>query len=462
MASGQYHVFVEGPIDASPGADEALARAMQQRYGLPASDVLARLRKGRFRVKGNIDERTAGAYARDLARIGARVVVEELPDAGPARSSGALDLHGSTPSGGIPRATTPPGGVTAPPAELLPPTKTISPRRASAPPRETPQRTTTPPQRAATPPQIIERTRAGASKSPPQRTTTPPRGASSQPAISAPSPPQHRTTTPPRGAASTPATSTPAPQQSGPIRSGLAAAFDKPASSAPASLGALEQGADALSLAALDGSAHSDAPAGGTFEPPPQQQQPSPEDLKPPTVKFQPAKPSAPPPAVSGKPLDMFAPPPGDTEMPELALEDVARPVPTPAPTSPPLRKSEPSLPRIRPAGEPPALIARPVTPRWRFAAGVAIAIVLGFVPAHLVARWREHAADRSIDQRVGQLYEQATTDEALAALDGQLAPLKADKQSAHRNAALLAMLVWAAAGAGIGYAWFRRIPWRS
>src|SRR5262245_10566292 len=280
MAVGQYHVFVEGPVDAGPDAEEKLARAMQQRYGLPANDVLARLRKGRFRVKGNIDERTAGAYARDLARIGARVVVEELPDAAPARPSGAFDLHGSTPSGGIPRST-PPGGVTTPPP------KTIAPRRASTPPpKDAPQRPT-PQQRAATPGQIVERTRAPsqrATPSPdaPQRPTPQQKTMLGMPATKATA---TGATTPPRGTtarASTPArgtsgaipTGTPTPQQSGPIRSGLAAAFDGPSASVPASLGALEQGAGGLSLAALDGSEHKDAPAGGTFEPPPQRQQP--------------------------------------------------------------------------------------------------------------------------------------------------------------------------------------------
>src|SRR4030095_9782453 len=113
MASGQYHVFVVGPVDARPGADEQLAAAMEKRYGLSAADILSRLKKGRFRVKANIDERTASAYARDLAKIGARAVIEQGGDASQSQrlqandASQRVNLHGSTPPSGVPRPPTP-------------------------------------------------------------------------------------------------------------------------------------------------------------------------------------------------------------------------------------------------------------------------------------------------------------------------------------------------------------------
>ena len=72
-----FHVFVEGATDGSPAGLSKLADAIAKHYGLPAADLLARLQKGRFRVKGNIDRATAETYARDLQRLGARCVIEE-------------------------------------------------------------------------------------------------------------------------------------------------------------------------------------------------------------------------------------------------------------------------------------------------------------------------------------------------------------------------------------------------
>ncbi|MBX3156103.1 MAG: hypothetical protein KF773_08890, partial [Deltaproteobacteria bacterium] len=107
---GLFHVFVDGPIDDSPEALRRLAEAMHQRYGLVTSDLLGRLAKGRFRVKGNIDEKTANVYARDLEAIGARVTVE--PSDGERDRSGLINLPPvessragePTPAGGTPRA----------------------------------------------------------------------------------------------------------------------------------------------------------------------------------------------------------------------------------------------------------------------------------------------------------------------------------------------------------------------
>src|SRR5258708_3893439 len=76
---GMFHVFVEGPVEPGPDAMRRLAESMQLRYGLPASELVQRMSKGRFRVKGNIDSATATIYRRDLEAIGARVTVEETP-----------------------------------------------------------------------------------------------------------------------------------------------------------------------------------------------------------------------------------------------------------------------------------------------------------------------------------------------------------------------------------------------
>jgi len=434
MASGQYHVFVEGPIETHQGADMALAAAMQQRYGLPAADVLARMRKGRFRVKGNIDKRTADAYAKDLATIGARVVVTE--DGGSRGNTGPIDLHGSTPPAGVPRAATPPGGtprVAASARVVTTPSSGVP--RASTPPSGTPRLSTPPRGSKIADDPATAKTLLSTSAGIPRASTLP---------VAAPRPPA-------QPAAALPASTPPTVSQQ--IRSGLAAAYSE-RTAPPASLGALDSVGD-LSLAALDGSDAAPPPpaAPPTFEPP----EPPPE-LKPPVVKFAPSRPSPPVMPAPSKPLDLFAPPAETAGADALSL-DVTTPQPTPVPTSPPLRKSEPSLAKA--PAEPPALVAVG-PPRWRFAAGLVLAIVLGFVPAHLVASMRERSADKAIDDKVTALYEQATTEEAYAGLDAALAPLRARKQTAHRNSALLALLIWAAAGGAIGYVWFRRIPWRT
>jgi hypothetical protein len=72
-----FHVFVEGATDATPAGVARLADAIAKHYGLAAPDLLARLQKGRFRVKGNTDRATAEQYCRDLQLLGARCVIEE-------------------------------------------------------------------------------------------------------------------------------------------------------------------------------------------------------------------------------------------------------------------------------------------------------------------------------------------------------------------------------------------------
>src|SRR6202167_5725671 len=72
-----FQVFVEGATDASPLGLRKLAEAMASHYGLPPADLMARLGKGRFRVKGNIDRATAEQYVAELARLGARATMED-------------------------------------------------------------------------------------------------------------------------------------------------------------------------------------------------------------------------------------------------------------------------------------------------------------------------------------------------------------------------------------------------
>lgn len=132
-------------------------------------------------------------------------------------------------------------------------------------------------------------------------------------------------------------------------------------------------------------------------------------------------------------------------------------PSPPTSPVLPPTPPREPKVtPRIRLATQ--AYVVR--SPRARVVAGVVLAILLGFVPAHIVASLREDEAYRPIDVRV--IAAQAAVD-SQASYDA-LEPFRADQLDAKRNArntiALTAMLIWFGMGGTIAYLWFRRVPW--
>src|SRR5688500_20008049 len=78
-----FDVYVDGAVEDSDPARKRLAEVMSKRYGLGVPDLIARMQKGKFRVKANLDEHTAKAYARDLESIGARVTVAESRATGP-------------------------------------------------------------------------------------------------------------------------------------------------------------------------------------------------------------------------------------------------------------------------------------------------------------------------------------------------------------------------------------------
>jgi hypothetical protein len=89
-----------------------------------------------------------------------------------------------------------------------------------------------------------------------------------------------------------------------------------------------------------------------------------------------------------------------------------------------------------------------------RFAAGVIVAVLLGFVPATIAASIREHSAYHAIDE---QYLKEAETSQ-----DAELEAKYLDKKrSERRGIALTSMLIWALASGGIAYVWFRRVPWQ-
>ncbi|NVB77843.1 MAG: hypothetical protein HOV81_05555 [Kofleriaceae bacterium] len=376
-----FHVFVEGATDGSPAGLQRLADAMSAHYGIPAPDLMARLSKGRFRVKGNTDRATADSYVRDLTRLGARCTIEE-----------------------------------AQPAQRLTPTP-FPAMQPKAPPAPT---------------------------TPPQRT--------SSPAI-------------------------PGGQQ---YQSGLAAAFsgEQPV----ASLGALEGDNIPLSLSSVDGADDRSAPVStSSFGPPPDGGMSAsigPPAAKPKTDKIAKQKPK-------DEPLDMFAPPDAqeaafsvdiaDDEKDFSARKRASTPpanvpvAPQPEPTQPLPRASTPAMrksaPSIQPANEPIAPAPAPkksglANPDHRFIAGVLLALGLGFVPAHFVGKMREESAYEAIDRKVIAAQQLAETPEQYALLDKMRADQLAKKYSEKRNAAIIAILVWAVVAGGVAFVWFKKIDW--
>lgn len=359
-----FHVFVEGATDDTPAGVARLAEAIGKHYGLPAADLLARLQRGRFRVKGNIDRTFAEQYRRDLERLGARCVIEEA----------------------------------------------------------TPQNS--------------------------QRATPLP-----FPAV--------RPATPPAGT----------PQ----YQSGLAAAFSGEAPAA--SLGALEQDGASFALASVDGADEKQAPDAAAFAPPAAGLSAS--IGPPPETAAKPAKREKP----KDVPLDLFAPP--DAQDAELKVDIAADEIEESARRRPstPVVANEPaprtSSAQLPGAAEPPARRSQPALQadaavavarssklgplgdvRVRFVAGVVLAILIGFVPAHVVAAARERSAYKAIDDKVMAVQQLADTPEAYAALDRMRADQLARKQGEQRNAAIIALAIWALVGGAVAFGWFKKIPW--
>jgi hypothetical protein len=100
------------------------------------------------------------------------------------------------------------------------------------------------------------------------------------------------------------------------------------------------------------------------------------------------------------------------------------------------------------------------VSARARFAVGVLLAIVVGFIPAHLVGSMREDHAYRAIDAKVTTAQSAVDSQTRYDALDALRAEQLDAKHRAHRSIVLTSLLVWAAAGGAVAFVWFRRIPW--
>jgi hypothetical protein len=496
-----FDVYVDGATGTSREAVRELAGAMAARYRLPAAELEARLTRGRFRVKAGVDRATAEAYLRDLVAIGARVRIEPAGEpAGPP----------SPPEPQATRASPPPRSPLPPPAESRAMRSSRPPPSEARPPQLPPTAAESRAMRSSLPPQT--ESRAMRSSLPPQTEARPARSSLPPQTEARPA----RSSLPPSTAAPLPPVSSGAPggggvvAATGPIatlgaldRSGalaLATLDDEPAQ-APSTDGVLP--------ASMGPAAPRPArPARSRSEPvdpfaPPElaavepllQLAPADDDVAhrarkqasaPPAMAGEPGRHAAPPnpPAGPHRASPAMAPggPPQATSSSALAAAAGHRTPPGPSAGGPPGPAPMPSaLPSSGPAPVPPAgppwsldaaapaitaalrrlggeLVARiPVlaSARVRLVAGVALAIALGFVPAHLVGRMRERSAFAAIDAGVVAVQSTADTPDSYAALDAFRAEQLEAKYGARRSIAVTALVVWAAVGAALAFGWF-------
>nr|HEX4319036.1 hypothetical protein [Kofleriaceae bacterium] len=396
-----FHVYVVGSKDPTSEGLARVAEAIAMHYGIAADDLLGRLTRGRFRVKTGVDRATADQYHRDLDKLGARVAIEPASPAD--RSSGT-----SLPPPNKPRTTTPP--------PILPPRPD------------------------------------GAISAPSQRPT--------------PLPAVPRTTTPPPS-------------------SGLAAAFSGEVH--VQDLSAFDK-MDNIALSSIDGvqdqpiesSQYSSASFGPAMDlakptplPPPPTSRPSRPQNAPVEQDFR-------PPGADEEDMKMDVAPDEleyrarrRTPVSVQSMNTTATPVGPGAAgvPAPPLTNSlgSPMLaPKPRPSQGIAGAVVRPAgklgplgDERVRFAVGVVLALALGLVPAHLIAGSWEKSSYHSIDNRLEHEQETALeSPEAYQTLDAARDHALADKKDTRRDVAIIGMLLWLAAAGGLGFVWFKRIPW--
>ena len=274
----------------------------------------------------------------------------------------------------------------------------------------------------------------------------------------------------PRTSPSLPITNTPArPATNPPFASGLAAAFETKGAQ---DLGVLGGDSGSFALSSVDGHDNDvtdrvDSPLPASFAPPPVAA----------AAAAAPKPRQSAPKLAAAPPTDMFAPPDAEDENQkvELHADEIAHQARKRASTPPasvpivgqgvaPLPGSPVLKRKLSSTQTPPVTALAPrgrlgvlSEPRNRFAAGVIVAILLGFVPTHLIATFREHDAYQKIDSKYLTDAASAPDPATWNALDE---PALRDKKSAQRDIALTSLILWALFTAGIGYVWFKRVPW--
>jgi hypothetical protein len=425
-----FHVYVEGVTGTEPDAVRKLSEVMAARYGLPAAEIYARLTRGRFRVKAHVDRATADEYARDLESVGARVGIETARATGPSAYSVSPPYKPSPPLPGArhDKRSLPALPAPRPMTSSLPPQATSRPGLSSLPPGS-----------------ALLDVQLGAIDC----------GVLSLGAIDAraldearierawPGPPSALAHIGP--AALVPR---PLPPDTTPL--------DRFAPPDEAAEVAVELAPDELLRRAHR----------RRFTPPAAPELPALPALPPPLARRAAWSPSLGQPvipspragtasgATPGTMIGTVIDAPVDDALARSARRaalsgSAARPRPSP-------------LLAWMPASIA-ASLTRPRTPRARFAAGVFVAIALGYLPAALVGSVQEASAFRAIDAQVIAVQAAVDSTQSYDTLDGFRADQLGAKRSARRRAVFTSILVWAAASAGLACAWrFGRRPRRS
>jgi hypothetical protein len=119
------------------------------------------------------------------------------------------------------------------------------------------------------------------------------------------------------------------------------------------------------------------------------------------------------------------------------------------------------------PSGSSPAMVAARqslfapfANLRRRLAAGAVLAVLVGGVPAVLVAGARQNAEFKAIDARVALIQTESDTMEAWTSLDIMRRNQIERKRTVQRSAFTTALAMWFVIGGVAGYAWLRLMPW--
>jgi hypothetical protein len=97
---------------------------------------------------------------------------------------------------------------------------------------------------------------------------------------------------------------------------------------------------------------------------------------------------------------------------------------------------------------------------RMRFAVGIALALVIGFVPAHFVASASEGSKYQPVLKDLKAEYAAATTVDSWNDLDDLRKNATEQLAQRQRNVFITALAIWLALGAALAFLWFRAIRW--
>lgn len=185
---------------------------------------------------------------------------------------------------------------------------------------------------------------------------------------------------------------------------------------------------------------------------------------------FAPGPPPPPPMPATARGRDPFAPPDAESSaLPELAeLPTRVEPAPLPPPpsgaagawTPPPRSVSTTDVQWQRPGLSASWRETLERSPRARFAAGVAIAFLVGLVPAQIVAQSRATSAYDDIRARLRADYDAADTPQRWATLEVARADALDLARTRMHRLAISSCLIWLAVAGAAGFVWFRVIDW--